>query len=389
MAQKMWALTYDVASDPWDSTRGLWKREVDRPELDEKRDPADATRVIVKLRYAGFCGSDRGIWFRKSFSDMIRDSLVRDGKTTRIVGHELLGEVIAMGSRAGSETTVRVGDTVTTESHQTCGKCFQCLQGDTHVCADDKIIGISTDGCFAEYAKLPAKTLWAVDLTKIRPEVAAVQEPFGNAVHCAQQVDLRGKRIAIFGCGTIGLFLTAIARAQGAKTIIGIEPYEPNAALARRLGIDHVIAPSTEPGATPYAHDESVVRKVRELTDGVGVDVAFELAGPNASVNNAIAVARRGGHVIFFGLKSGDFTIERFDRVIMNGLQFHGVVGRRIFQTWEITRRLLESREPNVHDQVWNVILNGGVGTLIDFATFDRDQFEKALHDHTKVVLKF
>lgn len=389
MPQKMWALTYDVGSDPWASTRGLWKRQVDRPELNESRDPADATSVIVKLRYAGFCGSDRGIWFRKSFGDMIRESLARDGKSTRIVGHELLGDVLAMGSRATAETSVRVGDTVTTESHQTCGRCFQCRQGDTHVCADNKIIGISTDGCFAEYAKLPARTLWAVDLQKIRPEVAAVEEPFGNAVHCAQQVDLRGKRIAIFGCGTIGLFFTAIARAMGAKTIIGIEPFAPNAARARRLGIDHVITPSTQPGAMPYAHDESVVRKVMELTDGVGVDAAFELAGPNASVNNAIAVTRRGGHVIVFGLKSGDFTIERFDRVIMNGLQIHGVVGRRIFETWEITRRLLEAREPNVQDQVWNVILDGGNGTLIDFATFDRERFENSLQEHPKLVLKF
>jgi threonine 3-dehydrogenase len=387
MAQKMWALTYDSATDPWESTRGLWKREVDRPELDEVRDPDDAARVIVKLRYAGFCGSDRGIWFRRAFGDMIRDSLARDGKTTRIVGHELLGEVIAMGSRAASETRARVGDIVTTESHQICGRCYQCTHGDTHVCADDKIIGISTDGCFAEYAKIPAKTLWPVDLARIRPEVAAIQEPFGNAVHCAQQIDLRGKRIAIFGCGTIGLFLIAIARGMGAREIIGIEPYEPNAKLAKRLGADHVLAPSTD--AKGYAHDDAIVRKVRELTDGVGVDVSFEMAGPNSSVNNAIAVARRGGHVVFFGLKSGDFTIEKFDRVIMNGLQLHGVVGRRIFETWEITRKLLESREPNVHDQVWDVILNRGDGTIVDFATFDRERFEQALHDHTKVVLKF
>jgi threonine 3-dehydrogenase len=387
MRDKMWALTYDSQTDPWETTRGLWKREVSRPELDETKDPADATRVLVKVRYAGFCGSDRGIWFRRAFGEMIRGSLAREGKTTRIVGHELLGEVLAMGSAARSETRVDVGDVVTSESHLICGKCYQCRAGDTHVCADDKIIGISADGCFAEYAKLPAKALWPVDLTKIRPEVAAIQEPFGNAVHCAQQVDLRGKRIAILGCGTIGLFLAAVARGMGARTIIGIEPFAPNAALAKRLGVDHVLAPRGE--AKDYHHDEALVREVRALTDGVGVDVAFEMAGPNSSVNNAIALTRRGGHVILFGLKSGDFTIENFERLIVNGITLHGVVGRRIFETWEITRRLLESREPNVHDQVWNVILNKGEGTIIDFAMFDRDRFEQALRDHTKVVLKF
>lgn len=387
MPDKMWALTYDSASDPWESTRGLWKRLVDRPVLDESRDPEDATRVLIKVRYAGFCGSDRGIWYRRAFGEMIRASLAREGKTTRIVGHELLGEVVAMGSRARAETGVNVGDVVTAESHLICGKCYQCRVGDTHVCADEKILGISTDGCFAEYVKLPARVLWPVDLTKIRPEVAAIQEPFGNAVHCAQQVDLRGKRIAILGCGTIGLFLVAIARGMGAKTIIGIEPYEANATLARRLGADHVLTPTID--AKGYAHDPTVVKAVRELTDGVGVDVAFEMAGPNGSVNNAIAVTRRGGHVILFGLKSGDYIIEDFQQLIVNGMTLHGVVGRRIFETWEITRRLLESREPNVHDLVWDVILNRGEGTIVSFADFDRERFEQALREHTKLVLRF
>jgi threonine 3-dehydrogenase len=365
----------------------LWKRQVDVPTLDEASDPANATRVLVRVHYAGFCGSDRGIWFRHSFGDMIRTSLEREGRTTRIVGHELLGEVLEMGSRARDETRVRPGDMVTTESHLICGRCYQCREGDTHVCADDKIIGISADGCFAEYAALPAKTLWPVDLTKMRPEVAAIQEPFGNAVHCAQQVELRGKRIAILGCGTIGLFLAAVARGMGAKTIIGVEPYAPNAELARRLGVDHVIAP--EAAIDGFGHDPTLVRKVRELTDGVGVDVAFEMAGPNSSVNNAIAVVRRGGHVILFGLKSGDFTVERFDRLVVNGLTLHGVVGRKIFGTWEVTRRLLESREPNVHDLIWNVILNRGEGAVVDFDSFDRERFEQSLHEHTKVVLRF
>lgn len=383
----MWALTYDAAADPWSETRGLWKREVPRPTLDEARDPADAERVLVRVRYAGFCGSDRGIWFRRAFGAMIADSLAREGKTLRIVGHELLGEVLAMGSRASSLTSARVGSTVTTESHLVCERCYQCQRGEKHVCADDVIIGISADGCFAEYAKLPARTLWPVDLTKLRPEVAAIQEPFGNAVHCAQQVPLRGQRIAILGCGTIGLFLAAVARGMGAKTILGVEPYGPNAELARRLGVDHVIVPAA--GSEGHAHDPELTARVRALTDGVGVDVAFEMAGPNASVNNAISVTRRGGHVILFGLKSGDYTIENFERLIVNGITLHGVVGRRIFETWELTRSILEAREPDVQSLVWEVLLNRGEGTVLDFATFERDSFERALHEHTKVVLRF
>ena len=92
--------------------------------------------------------------------------------------------------------------------------------------------------------------------------------------------------------------------------------------------------------------------------------------------------------MILFGLKSGDFTVERFDRLIVDGIQLHSVIGRRIFETWHITRHLLESRDPNIHDLVWEVILNRGEGTIFDFATFDREHFEQAMHDHTKVVLR-
>src|SRR5690606_10397351 len=127
--------------------------------------------------YAGFCGSDRGIWWRKAFGDMILGSLAEEGRTKRIVGHELLGEIVEVGSRVTEKYGYRVGDVVSTESHIVCGTCVQCRLGESHVCARDKIIGISLDGCFAEYIKLPAKALWPTDLSKIRPEVAAIQEP--------------------------------------------------------------------------------------------------------------------------------------------------------------------------------------------------------------------
>src|SRR5204862_7792777 len=132
---------------------------------------------------------------------------------------------------------------VTTESHIICGACYQCRVGDTHVCADDKIIGISEDGCFAEHVKLPAKALWRTDTTKIRPEVAAIQEPFGNAVHACTKVNLRGKRVAIVGCGTIGLFAVAIARAMGANYVIGGEATEDRGEMARGIGAEGVRAP--------------------------------------------------------------------------------------------------------------------------------------------------
>ncbi|XXY15773.1 zinc-binding dehydrogenase [Sorangium sp. So ce216] len=389
MSETMWALTYDREKDPWESTVGLVKRQVERPTIDEGKDPRDRASVLVQPIMTGFCGSDRGIWFRTAFKDMIFKSLERDRKSTRVVGHELLGRIVALGPDARRTFGLEVGDIVSTESHIICGACYQCRAGDTHVCADDKIIGISEDGCFAELVKLPAKNLWRTDITRIRPEVAAVQEPFGNAVHACTKVNLRGKRVAIFGCGSIGLFVVAIARALGATSVIGVEPSEENAEMARRLGADVVLRPSTGRSERPHASDPELTERLRALTDGVGVDVALEMSGFNSSVNNAIRATRRGGDVILFGLKSGDAVIEDFDRVIVNGLTLHGVVGRRIFETWHITRHLLESRSPNIHDLIWEVILNRGEGTVFDFKDYDTATFQEAISKHPKVILRY
>jgi threonine 3-dehydrogenase len=201
-------------------------------------------------------------------------------------------------------------------------------------------------------------------------------------------VNLRGKRVAIIGCGTIGLFAVAVAKALGARMVIGVEPMPSHQEMAKRLGADHVIAPAGGDQNT-HDHDPELAKKIRQLTDGVGVDVALEMSGLNASVNNAIACVRRGGDVILFGLKSGDAVIEDLDRVIVDGISLHSVVGRRIFETWHITRNLLESRDPNIHDLIWKVILAEGKGTVVDFDKWNRDQFEDAIRTNPKVLLRF
>lgn len=389
MSDTMAALTYSRDTDPWEKTVGLRKTEVERPTIDETRDYHDRSSVLIRPMMTGFCGSDRGIWFRSAFKDMIFKSLDRDHKNTRVIGHELLGRIVALGSDARRTYGLEVGDVVTTESHIICGACYQCRIGDTHVCADDKIIGISEDGCFAEEVKLPAKALWRTNLERIRPEVAAVQEPFGNAVHACTKVNLRGKRVAIVGCGTIGLFAVAIARAMGANYIIGVEPMENHAEMARRLGADVVLRPEPKSGDKSHTSDAELTDRIRKLTDGVGVDVALEMTGINSSVNNAIHVVRRGGDVILFGLKSGDAVIENFDRLIVDGISLHSVIGRRIFETWHITRHLLESRDPNIHDLIWEVILNRGEGTMFDFREYDAATFQKAISSYPKVVIRY
>ncbi|MFQ5511668.1 MAG: zinc-binding dehydrogenase [Candidatus Krumholzibacteriia bacterium] len=386
MGDKMWALVFDRSRDDWEASRGLRRVQVARPVLDEARDAEDATNVIVKVLYTGFCGSDRGIWFRDSFKSMIFDSLDGEKKDVRVVGHELLGEVAETGSEVEGRFGYRQGEMVAAESHITCGRCHRCLRGDRHVCDNEKIIGFHRDGCFAEYIKLPAAVLWRTNRDKIKPIVAAIQEPFGNAVHAATRIDLRGKSVAIFGCGPIGLFTLLIARALGASRIVGVEPNEENARMAEKLGVDKMVR--FKPEKDSWRSDPDVVAEVRDFGDD-GVDVAFEMAGYNSSVNNAINAVCQGGDIVLFGIKSGDFTIENFSRVIVRGVSLHSVIGRRIFETWEISRDLLEARDNQIQDKIHDVILGKGDGTVVNIEDYDVDDFERRILSHPKVLIQW
>ena len=388
--ETMKSLVYDKSSMPWDKSRGFELREVPVPVLDESADPGDAGCVIVKVVYAGFCGSDRGIWNRVAFKGMIFDSLKREKATTRVIGHEMVGEIVQVGSNVQSRFGYRPKDIVSTESHIICGTCYQCRIGQTHICEKDVIIGIGRDGCFAEYIKLPADVLWPTDPRRIKMKVAALQEPFGNAVHACTTADLRGKTVAVFGCGTIGLFVIMVARALGATRVIGIEPMPANQEMARQVGADDVIPLKIDKDRPhSWTADKQLVRQVREAFGGIGADVSMEMAGFNSSVNNAIQSTRRGGDVILFGLKQGNFHIQAFDRAIVNGLNLHGVIGRRIFETWYITRNLLEDRANGIQDRIADVILGGGDDAVVHIDDFDPASFEKTLADWPKPLIQF
>ena len=229
----MKALLLEVNRENWSKTKGYRLGEVDAPILAEKVDAADASRVLIEPIFGGVCGTEKGIWFRKAFKESILHHMEADKRSYRVAGHELLGRVVEVGSEVKRSGRFHVGQIVTAESHLYCGTCPMCLNGDAHVCMNEKIIGITWDGVFAERLKLPANVLWPTVLDKMRAEVAAIQEPFGNAVHVCtpafadthmKSAAFRGKTVAIFGCGTIGLFSIMIARALGAKKIIGIEP---------------------------------------------------------------------------------------------------------------------------------------------------------------------
>lgn len=137
----MQALVFSL-KDGWEQGKGFKKCEVPTPALNE---PEEAEWVIVKTRFAGVCGTDRGIWFRQTFKDAILNSLEQEKKETRIIGHELFGEIVEAGKKVKEKYGLNLGDNVSAESHITCGRCFQCQNGESHVCQDEKILGISLD----------------------------------------------------------------------------------------------------------------------------------------------------------------------------------------------------------------------------------------------------
>lgn len=384
----MKALVFNKKTTDWETSRGFELADVPEPTLNESVRHSDAESVLIKVYYAGVCGSDKGIWYRQSFGEQILGSLEREEKEYRIIGHEFFGQILQTGSLVAELYQLSAGDVVSCESHMVCRSCYQCRNNQANVCTNEKIIGISHDGCFAEIIKVPGHIVWKTDTTKIRPEVAATQEPFGNAVHACSKVDLAGKSVAIFGLGPIGLFSVLVARGLGASSIIGVEPNPISQEMARKLGIDYVIP--LKSSATPsHEANEEAVSEIMNITGGLGVDVSFEMAGFNSSVNNALQSTRRGGDVILFGIKQGDFTIQHYDRLIVRGLTLHSVIGRELYRTWQTTRSLLEHRENKIQEQIFNCILAQGHDTILPIKDFTKELFLEKMLKHPKILIQF
>lgn len=393
----MQALVIDTATESWDESKGFKLTDLTMPKLDETANPADASSVILKMKYAGVCGTDRGLWFRAAFKDQFLQTLKEQNVKQRIVGHEFVGEIVAAGSMVESLYSdpdpqnlakIEVGSIVSGDSHVTCGRCHQCRLGQANVCMNEAILGVTIDGIFAEYVKIPAKNLWSIDTSRIRPEIASIMDPFGNAVHALSKVDVRGQRVAIFGAGPIGLFALQLAHKFGAAKVILIDINSANLEMAKKLGADETILLTPRKKQNEWESDLEVIERIMELTYGKGVDVAMEMAGPASSVNNCIDATRRGGHVVLFGIKDGNVTIPSFPRLIVRGLTIHAVIGRRIFETWQIAQRVLSQKSNGIQDGIWDIILNGGIDTVINLKDFDPVLFEKKLNEKPKLLLK-
>src|SRR6516162_5155459 len=224
------------------------------------------TDVLVKVKVASICGTDLHIynWDRWA-QNRIHPPL--------IPGHEFCGEVAAFGDEV---TSVKEGDFVSAEMHVACGKCLQCRTGEAHICQNVKIIGVDADGAFAEYVVIPESNIWKLD-PEIPQEYASILDPLGNAVHTVLAGEIAAKSVAITGCGPIGLFSIAVARACGATQIFTLEVNEYRRRIAEQMRPDFVLDPTKD----------DVYHVVMDSTGGTGVDVVLEMAGRSEAIRLA------------------------------------------------------------------------------------------------------
>ena len=289
-------------------------------ELVDRRAPSPgAGEVLLRVEAASICGTDHHLF---TWDEWAAENL----EPPRVLGHELAGTVVGIGSGV---TRVREGDLVGVESHLFDWTCAQCRRGDMHLCRNLRVIGVHTDGGFAEQVVIPQAN--AIESNGLDPAVVALQEPMGNAVHAAFAEPIEGRSVLVTGCGPIGLCAVGIAKAARASLVIATDTEPYRLELARAMGADLALD----------ARDPGTEARIGEATGADGVEVVLEMSGAAPALDQALRVITRGGSVSLLGIFSGAPTVELSELVIMKGLRLHGIYGRRIYDTWERTQSLL------------------------------------------------
>jgi threonine 3-dehydrogenase len=284
--------------------------------------------VLVKVKVASICGTDLHIYNWDAWAQ-------RRIHPPLVPGHEFCGEVAAVGDEV---TSVKEGDFVSAEMHVACGKCLQCRTGEAHICQHVKILGVDADGAFAEYVRIPESNIWKID-PAIPADYASIFDPLGNAVHTVLSGDVAAKSVAITGCGPIGLFAIAVAKACGATQVFAIEVNEYRRKVAAQMKADYVLDPTKD----------DVKSIVMDATGGVGIDVLLEMAGHPDAIKLGFSILRLGGRVSLLGIPSKPIEMNFAEDIIFKGATVLGINGRRMYQTWYQMQALLKAGKLDLH----------------------------------------
>jgi threonine 3-dehydrogenase len=295
---------------------------VDRPEPE----PA-AHEVKIRVLRTGLCGTDLHIeaWDAWAQSEI---------KAPLIPGHEFFGEVVDVGADVRD---VAIGDRVSGEGHIVCGICRNCRAGRRQMCIRTLSVGVHRDGAFAEYVTLPESNVW-VHPADLDPDLGAIFDPFGNAVHTALSFPLVGEDVLITGAGPIGLMAAAVARHIGARFIVVTDVSEPRLELARRMGADLAVNVSTT----------TIAAVQRQLGMREGFDVGMEMSGHPSALPDMISNMNHGGRIAMLGLPSQPITVD-WAKVVTHMLTIKGIYGREMFETWYAMSAMLQSGDELRH----------------------------------------
>src|SRR5213594_1988167 len=296
------------------SKPGLWLEEVPVPK-------PGINDVLIRVQKTGICGTDLHIrdwdeWAQKTIP------------VPMVVGHEFVGEVVEVGSNVNDFFS---GDLVSAEGHVVCGRCRNCLAGRRQLCKDTKGIGVNRPGAFAEYISVPMTNVWH-HRKNIDRDVAAIFDPFGNAVNTALSFDVLGEDVLITGAGPIGIMAVAVVRHAGARYVVvtDVNPYRLE--LARKVGVTRAVDARSEPLAD--------IQKELEMKEGF--DVGLEMSGNPSAFRELLANMCHGGKIAMLGIPEKEFAID-WHTVIFNMLTLKGIYGREMYETWYQMTVMLQS----------------------------------------------
>lgn len=293
---------------------GLTLEEVPVPE-------PGPDEVLIRVHTTGICGTDLHIY---EWDDWARSTV----PAPMTVGHEFSGHIAALGSNVKG---FEIGELVSAEGHVVCGKCRNCLAGRRHLCKEPRGLGVDIPGAFADYVVVPKQNVWR-HVEGLDPEIAALFDPFGNAVHTALAFPVLGEDVLITGAGPIGLMAIPVVRKAGARNVVVSDPNEFRRSLAMEMGATVTVDPTTA--------DWKTVQGELGMTEGF--DIALEMSGSRYAMADILANTVHGARVALLGIPSDPYPID-WSTVIFNMLTIRGIYGREMYDTWYKMNILIQS----------------------------------------------
>lgn len=316
--------------------KALFKASLASPlELIDRPEPTPgAHEVKIRVMTAGICGTDLHI---QAGDAAAAEMTVPD----LIPGHEFYGEVVQVGELVDH---VSVGDRVSGEGHVVCGMCRNCRAGRRHLCIATQSVGVQRDGAFAQYVVIPQSNVWVHAEGDITPELGAIFDPFGNAVHTALTFPMVGEDVLVTGAGPIGIMAVAVARHAGARRVVATDVSQERLRMALDAGADDVV----------NVAKERISASQQRLGLKEGFDIGLEMSGVRTALPEMVENMNHGGRIAMLGLPTGAIPVD-WSRMVTRMITFQGIYGRQMFETWYAMSAMLDSN-PVLRERVAGVV---------------------------------